>query len=375
MWIFAQGDSPPPLTDATWLTSQLATLWNSRYADDVPDKPRIAVKRQQKFLRVLDSPGRPRRHPVKPGFSVPRIQKALGRLVARFADVEVGIAAAWLDERMPDLAIWRDFALFRTGSPVILPLDRARRINPSAVGPGDSPDLARRLRDEKLASLKRLAYGASHEINNPLANIASRAQTLLRDEPDPERRKKLASINHQAFRAHEMIADMMLFAHPPKPDFAMVDLGELCKIVLDELSSIAAEQGTMLAAETGDSLSITADATQLAVALKALVRNSLESLGEGGEIRVSATETAERVVEISVTDDGPGFAPEQVEHVFDPFFSGREAGRGLGFGLSKAWRIADMHGGSMIAENLPNGGACVRIQLLAGQLAARGPSF
>jgi hypothetical protein len=71
------------------------------------------------------------------------------------------------------------------------------------------------LEREKLEALKELAYGASHEINNPLANISTRAQTLMREETDPERRRKLAVINAQAFRAHEMISDMMLFARPP----------------------------------------------------------------------------------------------------------------------------------------------------------------
>ena len=71
-------------------------------------------------------------------------------------------------------------------------------------------------------ALKELAYGASHEINNPLANIAARAQTLLEDEPDPERRRKLTAIHRQAMRAHEMIADLMLFARPPKLELADV---------------------------------------------------------------------------------------------------------------------------------------------------------
>ncbi|PQO47752.1 histidine kinase dimerization/phospho-acceptor domain-containing protein, partial [Blastopirellula marina] len=79
----------------------------------------------------------------------------------------------------------------------------------------DSTEPQRPTRDDKLASLKRLAYGASHEINNPLANIASRAQALLVDENDPDRRHELATIYAQAMRGHEMIADLMLFARPP----------------------------------------------------------------------------------------------------------------------------------------------------------------
>ena len=76
--------------------------------------------------------------------------------------------------------------------------------------PRKMDDFEQRLEREKLEALKELAYGASHEINNPLANIAARAQTLLDDEIDPERRRKLLAIHRQALRAHEMIADLML---------------------------------------------------------------------------------------------------------------------------------------------------------------------
>src|SRR5436190_24315311 len=79
----------------------------------------------------------------------------------------------------------------------------------------------------KLQALYNFAYGLSHEINNPLANIATRAQTLLVDEKDPERRRKLATIVQQAFRAHEMIADLMLFARPPALRLEEIDLARL----------------------------------------------------------------------------------------------------------------------------------------------------
>ena len=82
--------------------------------------------------------------------------------------------------------------------------------------------------------MKELAYGASHEINNPLANIAARAQALLRDEADPERRRSLEAIYQQAMRAHEMISDLMLFARPPEPE---MDGADLCGVA----SSIGAE--------------------------------------------------------------------------------------------------------------------------------------
>src|SRR3990172_2542087 len=95
-------------------------------------------------------------------------------------------------------------------------------------------EFEQRLEREKLAALVEFAYGAAHEINNPLAHIAARAQTLLEDEPDPERRRKLAAIRRQAIRAHEMIADLMLFARPPKLALGPADLRQIVRQVVDE---------------------------------------------------------------------------------------------------------------------------------------------
>src|SRR5437868_2412953 len=139
----------------------------------------------------------------------------------------------------------------------------------------------------KLQALYHFAYGLSHEINNPLANIATRAQTLLADEKDTDRRRKLATIVQQAFRAHEMIADLMLFARPPALRLEPVDLVKLADTVVAEMQDQAREQNTRLI-RTGDAgpLIATIDLTQIAVALKALIQNSLEAVKEGGEIEV-----------------------------------------------------------------------------------------
>src|SRR4029078_709927 len=95
----------------------------------------------------------------------------------------------------------------------------------------------------KLDAMKELAYGASHEINNPLANIAARAQTLLDDEEDPGRRQKLVAIHRQAMRAHEMISDLMLFARPPKLNPTPFGVRDLVHKVFDSLLALAQERG------------------------------------------------------------------------------------------------------------------------------------
>jgi signal transduction histidine kinase len=228
-------------------------------------------------------------------------------------------------------------------------------------------DFQGRLEREKLASLKELAYGASHEINNPLANIASRAQTLLGDERDAERRRKLATIHRQAMRAHEMIADLMLFARPPKLNLATCEIGRLVTRVVDEHRDAAREHGVDLAAEsTGEPIAVLADETQLGVAVHALVKNALEAVADGGHVWVAGRQFeigAERRAEISVRDDGPGISEQVRRHMFDPFYSGREAGRGLGFGLSKCWRIVNGHGGQVVVQRSRGCGAEIAIRL------------
>lgn len=225
---------------------------------------------------------------------------------------------------------------------------------------------AEAVEQEKLRALKELSYGASHEINNPLANIATRAQTLLRDEDDPDRRRALATINAQAFRAHEMISDMMLFARPPKLNQQSVDLRALVAEVLQELAPLAEPQGTTLQLQSDDHLFAEVDANHLAAAVRAIVQNSLEAIAEGGEVCVRLSETGdegEKSVLIEVIDDGPGIPDSLRPRIFEPYFSGREAGRGLGLGLSKAWSVVQAHRGTLEVSSEEGAGATFRLRL------------
>jgi len=227
----------------------------------------------------------------------------------------------------------------------------------------DSIESERDLRNEKLLSLKRLAYGASHEINNPLANIASRAQALLAGETDPDRRHELATIYAQAMRGHEMIADLMLFARPPRPQLGNCTLNAIAADAVEQMHSVAELQQTDLTYEpTNDDIRLTADANLLTLATGALIRNALEAVKRGGKIEVTLA-TDEELATIAVQDDGPGISDDQAEIVFDPFHSGREAGRGLGFGLTKCWTIARAHGGDTYVDTAYGPGARVVLEI------------
>ncbi|NOY29748.1 MAG: HAMP domain-containing histidine kinase [Planctomycetes bacterium] len=226
------------------------------------------------------------------------------------------------------------------------------------------------LQRQKLDAMKELAYGASHEINNPLANIATRAQTLLRDEAHLERRRALEAIYRQAMRAHEMISDLMLFARPPRLEIEPFDLCNMVESLVDGLADECQRRNIRLAVDTPAPMELSGDRQQLHVAVKAIVENAIEAIGQDGAVGISLRQVASpatgQSVKIEMTDSGPGISAEARPHLFDPFYSGREAGRGLGFGLSKCWRIVTDHGGTVEVESGAESGATFVIELPVG---------
>lgn len=222
-------------------------------------------------------------------------------------------------------------------------------------------EFAAELHRQKLLALRGFAYGASHEINNPLANIALRAESLARTEEDAARRQKLWVIHQQALRAHQMISDLMLFARPPRSEPAAVDLAELVQEIVGEQRRECAEaEIEIVVTVRARPERIQVDPRQVSELLKALLSNAIQSIGRRGQITVAVDATQTGSATITVTDSGKGIEKEILGQIFDPFFSGREAGRGLGFGLSKAWRIAQEHGGDLICVTGAPGATCFR---------------
>ncbi len=150
-----------------------------------------------------------------------------------------------------------------------------------------------------------------------------------------------------------MIADLMLFAHPPRPEASHFDFAALVTEIGGEFQAEAAERGITVTTRSADPPTwVWADRVQMSVVLRALIQNALEALDHPGEILVE-TGSNDLQVEVTVRDDGPGIDARVRQHLFDPFFSGREAGRGLGFGLPKAYRLAELHGGQLTVANSP----------------------
>jgi signal transduction histidine kinase len=215
---------------------------------------------------------------------------------------------------------------------------------------------AERLLSRKLGALAEFAAGAGHEINNPLAVISGQAQYLLGHEVDPNRQRSLHKIIGQAHRINQILRDLMQFARPTPPRRETVHLPGLVREVADSLRDLAAERHVRLVCPDPEATpSLCADPAHLRTALTCLVRNAIEAAPAEGWAGIRVDASAPQQVDVVVEDNGPGLPALLREHLFDPFYSGREAGRGRGLGLSTAWRLVQVHGGDLRFVNLPDG--------------------
>jgi len=144
------------------------------------------------------------------------------------------------------------------------------------------------MNEEQLDAFAEFSAGAGHEINNPLAIINGHVQLLLSQIQDPQQRRSLAVIASQVRRAYEMIADIRLFARPPKPQLESFDLIANVQNLLDKQREELQERSIEIVFQTEkESLEVCCDPVQLAVVLSALIRNSAEAIVEKGSVTVA----------------------------------------------------------------------------------------
>jgi signal transduction histidine kinase len=218
--------------------------------------------------------------------------------------------------------------------------------------------LAERVQAAKLSAMAEFAAGASHEINNPLAVISGQSQYLLKQETDETRRRALQSIVRQTRRIHSILTELMYFARPSVPQTEWVELGRLIREAAVTVAPLAADRDVDVEVGAGlNPLWIDVDPRQMTTALAAVIRNGVEAAPSGGWVKVSTVHRADRL-DIIVDDNGAGLDDRSREHLFDPFFSGRSAGRGRGLGLSAAWRLVREHGGEL--QHVPNSDGATR---------------
>lgn len=230
-----------------------------------------------------------------------------------------------------------------------------------------------RLREKKLAALGELAAGAGHEINNPLAVIQGQAQYalkqlqqfggLLLEEPElagllepikDKVERSLQTVVGQVQRIHGVLTDLMQFARPSVPKPQAVPVRGLIQDAVASLGSlIQSKKIQIVHPESTAEKYLDADPQQAKSALTSLIRNAVEAAPVEGWVRIRVESPEGKPLRLIVEDNGPGLSPLAREHLFDPFFSGRPAGRGKGFGLCTAWRFARQHRGDVAFEFEP----------------------
>jgi signal transduction histidine kinase len=161
-----------------------------------------------------------------------------------------------------------------------------------------------------------------------------------------------------------MIRDQMLIARPPEPQPGWHDLSAIVQGTIEPLRELASERGIEVDFHPTETLRCFVDPLQIAVAVTAIIENAINASSDGGRVRVTVF-AGNGTCGVLVEDRGIGFTPADREHAFDPFYSGRQAGRGLGFGLPKAWRIVTLAGGTIALESQP-GRTLARIELPSG---------
>lgn len=221
---------------------------------------------------------------------------------------------------------------------------------------------------EKLATLGRVAAGVAHEIRNPLTAIKMLIYSLQADlSPDDEKSKDLEVIAKEVQRMERFIQNFLQFARPQKPSHRPVEVNAAVRETLAVLAPRIRQFGARLIENyQTNATKIRVDEDQIKQVLMNLIMNALESMPNGGELKVETVPQTDSQngnigVQIRITDTGCGIPNELMTSLFDPFVSGRQDG--IGLGLSIAHQIVQQHGGQIEAQNNQKGGATFVVTL------------
>jgi two-component system, LuxR family, sensor kinase FixL len=223
----------------------------------------------------------------------------------------------------------------------------------------------------RVGMLGELAASIAHEVNQPLGAILSNADaaTMLMELPDPpldEVREILSDIRRDDMRASEVIRQVRSMVARGESQMVPLHPGELANGVAAMVRHDCKKRSISLKCDIADNLPrICGEKVRIEQVMLNLLLNAMDTLKEverdKRHIRMAAAPTADGMVDISVTDSGPGIPPDLMERIFENFFSTKSEGMGLGLALSRS--IAESHGGKLLARNVPGGGACFHLIL------------
>lgn len=221
---------------------------------------------------------------------------------------------------------------------------------------------------EKLAALGRMVAGAAHELNNPLAVVLGLAQLQLQEDLPPATRNDMAAIERAAQRAATIVQQLRLFARPQPLAPQPVDLRAVVEAALARLATqIAASRAQVVRELRAEPLVVAGEPLQLEQVLVNIVQNAVQAVAEnppGAPRTITLGAWRDQAhVWLTVRDNGPGIAPEHLSRLFEPFFTTREVGAGLGLGLALVHALVQQHAGAVSVASAPGCGALFELRL------------
>jgi len=220
----------------------------------------------------------------------------------------------------------------------------------------------------KLAALGHMAAGIVHELNQPISAIRTQAASgrLLLDRQETGKvRETLAAVTRMTEHMASITAQLKTFAHKTPKLKGQVGLQDCLDGALAMTAPLFSEFGISLLKEIPDDpLIVNGDRARVKQVLVNLIRNAVDAMRDCNqrELRIKIS-VQNKEVEISISDTGTGIADQDMEELFTPFFTTKEVGEGMGLGLSISYRIVTDLGGTIRAQNLPDGGAQFIVKL------------
>jgi PAS domain S-box-containing protein len=220
------------------------------------------------------------------------------------------------------------------------------------------------IQSEKLVEVGRLAAGIAHEINNPLAVIAYAIELLRRDEELAPFQVEMAErIETEIERLKTLTGGLLSFSSSKEGRRRLVDLKEISEEVLSLVRFELQRQAITLETDFAELPLVDADPNKLKQVVINLVMNAAQAMHGEGKIVLRTCRHGEQSVELVVADTGPGIHEEVQAQMFNPFFTTKPEGEGTGLGLYLCRNIVKEHGGEILVESAPGGGATFRVRL------------
>jgi signal transduction histidine kinase len=222
---------------------------------------------------------------------------------------------------------------------------------------------ARVLHQEKMAAFGLLAAGIAHEVGNPLTSISSLVQMLQRRHSDDYTREKLALVSGQLQRIQTILRELVNFSRPASLERTRVAVGDILHEALNIAKYYQRTKGRIIEPVIPADLPLLQGVRdQLVQVFLNLILNAIDATPRGGHIRL-AVQQREREVEVTVADDGTGIAPEHTGRLFQPYFTTKKNGTGLGLFVTR--KLVGEHGGHVEFHSEPGQGAMFRVRLPA----------